>query len=44
MFITNVKLQFDIGSDMTLINKQTWKKIGRTTLIKMKKIAHGHMA
>ena len=31
----------DIGSDVTLINKQTWKKIGWPTLLKMEKIAHG---
>ena len=26
---TKVKFQFDTGSDVTLINEQTWKKIGR---------------
>ena len=31
----------DTGSDVTLIKEQTWKRMGRPTLIKTKKIARG---
>ena len=31
----------DTGSNVTLINEQTEKKIGRPTLLKTEKIAHG---
>ena len=35
---TEVKFQLDTGSDVILINEQSWKKIGRSTLLKMKKL------
>ena len=38
---TLVKFQLDTGSDVTLIDEQTWKTIGRLTIRKMGKIAHG---
>ena len=34
-----VKFLLNTGSDVTLINEQTWKKIGKPTLSKMEKIA-----
>ena len=33
-----VKFQLDTGSDMTLINEQTWKKIGTPSLSKTEKL------
>ena len=36
-----VEFQLNTGSDLTLINEQTWKKIGTPRQLKMEKIAHG---
>ena len=36
-----VKFQLDTGSDLTIINAETWKRINRLTLITSKKIARG---
>ena len=36
-----VKFKLDTGSNVTLINEKTWKKIGRQTLLKTEKIAYG---
>ena len=35
----NLKLQLDSGSDLTIINLQSWRKIGRPTMLKTTKIA-----
>ena len=37
---TEVKFQLDTGSDVILIIAQTWKKIGKPTLLKIQKNAH----
>ena len=34
-----VKMQLDSGSDISIINTQTWKNIGKPTLLKPNKIA-----
>ena len=34
-----VNLQLDSGSDLTIINLQTWKSLGRPTMLKTTKIA-----
>ena len=34
-----VNLQLDSGSDLTIINLQTWKRLGRPTMIKATKVA-----
>ena len=34
-----VKMQLDSGSDISIINTQTWKNIGKSTLFKSNKIA-----
>ena len=34
-----VKMQLDSGSDISIINTQTWKNIGKPTLLKSNKIA-----
>ena len=39
--MNNKKFQLDSSSDATLINEQTWKKIGKSTLLKTEKNAHG---
>ena len=36
----DIIFQLDTDSDVTLMNEQTWKKIGRPTLLKTEKIAH----
>ena len=40
--MNNKKFMFllDTGSDVTLINEQTWRKIDRPTLLKTEKITH----
>ena len=35
----NIKLQFDCGSDLTIINLHTWKKLGKPTLLRYNKLA-----
>ena len=37
----NVKLQLDTGSDISIINTETWIKIGRPLLKRTEKVAHG---
>ena len=37
----NIKLQLDIGSDMIIINQKTWKKLGKPSLLALRKVAHG---
>ena len=39
MFKKKVRLQLDSGSDISIINVQTWKKLGRPTMIKSRKTA-----
>lgn len=39
MFKKKVRLQLDSGSDISIINVQTWKKLGRPTMIKSHKTA-----
>ena len=34
-----IRLQLDSGSDISIINIQTWKKLGRPTMIKSQKTA-----
>ena len=35
----NIKLQWDSGSDLTIINLYTWKKLGKPTLLRSNKMA-----
>ena len=35
----NIKLQLDSGSDLTIINLHTWKKLGNSTLLGSNKTA-----
>ena len=39
MLNKSVKFQLDLGSDLTLINLQPWKRLGKPTMIKSYKIA-----
>ena len=39
MLNKSVKFQLDLGSDLILINLQTWKRLGKPTMIKSSKIA-----
>ena len=39
MLNKRVKFQLDSGSDLTLINLQTWKRLGKPTMIKSSKLA-----
>ena len=41
MLNKSVKLQLDSGSDLTIINLQTWKKLGRPTMIKFARSVTG---
>ena len=36
-----VKLQLDTGSDILIINEETWKKVGKFLLKKTDMVAHG---
>ena len=36
-----IKLQLDTGSDITIINEETWRKAGKPSLVTSKKIAYG---
>ena len=40
IFNKNIKLQLDSGSNLSIINIYTWKKIGKPTLMVIKKIVH----
>ena len=35
----NIKLQLDSGSDLIIINLDTWKKLGKPTLLRSNKMA-----
>ena len=39
MLNKSVKFQLDSGSNLTLMNLQTWKRLGKPTMIKSCKIA-----
>ena len=39
MLYKSVKFQLDSGSDVTIINLQTWKILSQPTMIKFTKIA-----
>lgn len=39
----NIKMQLDTGSDLSIINLHTWKKLGKPNLMKTKKIARSVM-
>ena len=35
----NVKFQCDSGSDLTIVNLHTWRKLGKPTMLKSNKIS-----
>ena len=35
----NIKLQLDFGSDLTIMDLHTWKKLGKPTLLRSDKMA-----
>ena len=40
MLNKSVKFQLDSGSDLTIINLQTWKRLGKPTMVKSSKISN----
>ena len=36
-----MKLQLDTGSDITIINEKTWKKLGKPSLLNLGKVTRG---
>ena len=35
----NIKFQLDSGSDLTILNKHTWRKLGKPTMLRTSKVA-----